>query len=150
MGADGVTRIYAFKVLGCLASGDVYARIGIPKQTAFAEPDRALRRKLLALGCVSLFALLAAWLGGNLAVVREVQHFVRTTQRLAAVISALALGFRSTAASSVSWRALSTRWPGPSRSARPSGGRRKKRCGSTASGLRPWCALQDDSTSNWT
>jgi|GEM_PF-333408 len=83
-GVDGVTRIYAFKVLCCLTSGDVYVRIGIPKDAAFAEPDRLLRRNLLALGGVSLFALLAAWFGGNLAVVREVQRLVETTKRLAA------------------------------------------------------------------
>lgn len=84
MGTDGVTRIYAFKVLCCLTSGDVYVRIGIPKDAAFAEPDRLLRRNLVALGGVSLFALLAAWFGGNLAVVREVQRLVETTKRLAA------------------------------------------------------------------
>jgi signal transduction histidine kinase len=83
-GTDGVTRIYAFKVLCCLTSGDVYVRIGIPKEAAFAEPDRLLRRNLVALGGVSLFALLAAWFGGNLAVVREVQRLVETTKRLAA------------------------------------------------------------------
>ena len=84
MGTDGVTRIYAFKVLCCLTSGDVYVRIGIPKDAAFAEPDRLLRRNLVALGGVSLFALLAAWFGGNLAVVREVQRLVETTKGLAA------------------------------------------------------------------
>jgi signal transduction histidine kinase/HAMP domain-containing protein len=84
VGRDGVTRIYAFKVLCCLASGDVYVRIGIPKAVAFAEPDRVLRRNLWTLGGVSLFALLAAYFGGNLTVVREVQSLVRTTQRLAA------------------------------------------------------------------
>ncbi|HOG48765.1 MAG TPA: histidine kinase, partial [Anaerolineae bacterium] len=51
---------------------------------AFAESDHTLRRDLLALGAVSVFALLAAWFGGNAAVVREVQHLVRTTKRLAA------------------------------------------------------------------
>lgn len=83
VGADGKTKLYAFKVLCCLTSGNVYVRIGIPKETAFAEPDRVLRRNLLALGGVSLFALLAAWFGGNLAVVREMQRLVRTTQHLA-------------------------------------------------------------------
>lgn len=83
-GTDGVTRIYAFKVLCCLTSGDVYVRIGIPKEAAFAEPDRLLRRNLVALGGVSLFALLAAWFGGNLAIVREVQRLVETTKHLAA------------------------------------------------------------------
>lgn len=83
-GVDGVLRIQAHKVLCCLASGNVYVHIGIPMEQAFAEPDRVLRRNLLALGAVSIFALLAAWFGGNLAVVREVQELVRTTKRLAA------------------------------------------------------------------
>ncbi len=84
VGVDGVPRIYAHKVLCCLASGNVYVRVGIPVAEAFAESNRVLQRNLLALGAVSVFALLAAWFGGNAVVVREVQHLVRTTRRLAA------------------------------------------------------------------
>ncbi|MGH7318227.1 MAG: HAMP domain-containing sensor histidine kinase, partial [Candidatus Rokuibacteriota bacterium] len=84
-GADGVPRLLSFTRLGRSApGGDAYVVIGIPTAVAFASADRTLTRNLLALGLVGVLAVAAAWVGGNLFIVRRVQTLVRATRRLSA------------------------------------------------------------------
>ncbi len=80
VGADGVTRLYAFRPLG----GGAFVGVGVAKEVAFAASDRALMRNLTGLALVTLLALVAAWIGGDLLIVGRVRDLVSATQRLAA------------------------------------------------------------------
>jgi len=79
-GMDGVPRLYGFTRLG--KTGDAYVSVGIPKEVAFAPANHLLARNLIALGIVAVFALVAAWFGSNLFVLRQVNALTMATRRL--------------------------------------------------------------------
>ncbi len=81
-GMDGVPRLYGFTPLG--KARDAYVSVGVPKDVAFAPANRILTRNLVALGIVGLLALMAAWFGADLFVLRRVNDLVSTTKRLSA------------------------------------------------------------------
>jgi signal transduction histidine kinase len=84
-GTDGIPRLFSFAPFGSAAqSADAYVSVGIPAAVAFAGANRILARNLAALGLVAGLALAAAWIGGNLFIVRQVQALVGATQRVAA------------------------------------------------------------------
>ena len=58
--------------------------IGLPRDWAVGPVDRALWRNLIWLGLVALFAMAAAWYGGDLFIVRPVKKLRAVTERLAA------------------------------------------------------------------
>ncbi len=91
--AAGLQRLYAFAPLGqvarpgaerAAATAPGYIVIGIPAEIVFAEANRLLTSNLLALGAVAVLALAAAWAGGDLFILRQVQALVHATQRLSA------------------------------------------------------------------
>jgi signal transduction histidine kinase/HAMP domain-containing protein len=82
VGMDGVPRLYGFSPLG--KARDAYVGVGVPKDVAFAPANRVLTRNLAALGIVSVLALMAAWFGADLFVLRRVNALVRATRRLTA------------------------------------------------------------------
>jgi serine phosphatase RsbU (regulator of sigma subunit) len=78
--AKGVPRLWAHAPL---APGlEVHATIGVPLAVAFADSDRRFTRNVTALGIVTLMALVAAWVGGDL-MLRRVGVLVAATRRLA-------------------------------------------------------------------
>ena len=79
---DGIPRLFTFIPLHS-TSGNVYLSTGISKEAAFATVNRALARNLTLLGLVAVLALLAAWSGGTLFILRQVKALVNATQRLA-------------------------------------------------------------------
>jgi len=82
---DGGASFVAFAPLGrSPASGDVFVRVGIPKQAVFVQANRVLGRNLAGLGLVAGLALVAAWLGGKAFVVGPVRALAKATERLAA------------------------------------------------------------------
>ncbi len=81
-GMDGVPRLYGFTPLG--KARDAYVSVGVPKDVAFASANRLLARNLIALGIVGVLALMAAWFGADLFVLRWVNDLVSTTKRLSA------------------------------------------------------------------
>ncbi len=84
-GADGVERLVAFTPLAEVpAAGYAYVSIGIPSKTAFANANRMLGRNLAGLGLVGALALVAAWVGGDVFLLRRVTALVKATQRLSA------------------------------------------------------------------
>jgi signal transduction histidine kinase len=83
VGADGVERLYAFTTLWS-TEGNVFVSIGIPSEVAYAEAERTMVRNLVLLGIATLLALLAAWLLGDVFIVRQTQALVGATQQLAA------------------------------------------------------------------
>jgi signal transduction histidine kinase len=85
-GTDGIARLFSFAPFGGGAAqrADAYVSVGIPAAVAFAGANRILARNLAALGLVAGLALAAAWIGGNLFIVRQVQALVGATKRVAA------------------------------------------------------------------
>lgn len=83
IGIDGTPRLYAFTPFGDKATaGNLYLSIGIPTSVAFTKVDQILRRNLIFLGFVALLALVAAWIGGDLLLVRRLNALVSVTKRL--------------------------------------------------------------------
>jgi len=84
-GDGGESYIYAFAPLfSSLRQKPLYLILGIPRQAAFADSNRILRRNLTLLGLVALAAMLAAWFGGGLFIMRPIKAMVRASRRLAA------------------------------------------------------------------
>ncbi len=82
---DGTPLLFAFTSLDDPANNkDVYVSIGIPRTIAFAEADRLLMRNLAALGLVTALALAAAWVGGDLFLLRRLSTLVSASKKLAA------------------------------------------------------------------
>ena len=77
--------IYAFAQLhSSLIKQPVYMVLGISRRLAFADANRILGRNLSLLGIVALVALLAAWYGGDLFIMRQVNAMAKASRRLAA------------------------------------------------------------------
>jgi signal transduction histidine kinase/CheY-like chemotaxis protein len=84
-GLDGVPRLYAFvRLRGTPAGQDVYVSVGIPAAVAFANADRMLTRNVALLSLAALLAYVAAWVGGDVFVLRQIRRLVYAAQRLAA------------------------------------------------------------------
>jgi signal transduction histidine kinase len=84
-GTDGIPRLFSFAPFGGAAqSANAHVSVGIPAAVAFAGANQILARNLAALGLVAGLALAAAWVGGNLFIVRRIQALVRATKRVAA------------------------------------------------------------------
>lgn len=74
VGLDGVDRLYALKALSLRkAAGQIYVMVGIPKDVAFGQANRALARNLAWLVIVSVAATSMAWLIGSKFVVGYVR-----------------------------------------------------------------------------
>jgi len=84
-GDHNLPFIYAFAQLhSSLIKQPVYMVLGIPRRLAFADANRILGRNLSLLGIVALVAILAAWYGGDLFIMRQVKAMAKASQRLAA------------------------------------------------------------------
>src|SRR3990172_6950903 len=83
-GVDGVERLYAFTPLGSTQEIDAYVSIGISREAAFADVDRALAASLMGLAGVAVLALGAVWFGGDAFILRRVNALLTATRRLAA------------------------------------------------------------------
>ncbi|MBI3606850.1 MAG: EAL domain-containing protein [Nitrospirae bacterium] len=84
-GPDGVERLVAFTPLSEVpVAGYAYVSIGIPSKTVLANANWMLGRNLAGLGLVGALALVAAWVGGDVFILRRVNALVKATQRLSA------------------------------------------------------------------
>ncbi|MGH7767554.1 MAG: ATP-binding protein [Candidatus Binatia bacterium] len=83
-GVDGINRLYAFSPLIGSGGTGAYVGIGISPAVAYANVNRSLTRNLSLLGLVAVLALVAAWFGGDLFILRQVRALVRATERFAA------------------------------------------------------------------
>jgi len=81
--AGGVSRLYGFTRFSS-PNQEFYAAIGIPKDVAFADIDRVLKRNLLYLGLVALLVIAAAWFWGGLFIVRPIKKLQQVTRQLTA------------------------------------------------------------------
>jgi signal transduction histidine kinase len=81
---EGARCLYAYEpILSGFSAREGYLILAVPKRIAFAASRRALTRNLLWLGIASMVALLAAWFGGDLFLLRQVRTLLATTRRLA-------------------------------------------------------------------
>jgi signal transduction histidine kinase len=77
--------IYAFAPLqSSIRTRPAYIILGIPRHLAFADSNRILRRNLILLGFIALAAVLAAWFGSDLFVIRQIRVMEQASRRLAA------------------------------------------------------------------
>jgi signal transduction histidine kinase len=82
---EDIPYIYAFAPLqSFFRKRPVYMILGIPRELAFADSNRVLRRNLTLLGIVALVAMLAAWFGSDLFIMRQVKAMAQASRRLAA------------------------------------------------------------------
>ncbi|MGE5311441.1 MAG: ATP-binding protein [Nitrospirota bacterium] len=82
---EGTRCLYAYEpILSGLSGREVYLILGVPRSAALAPSHRTLTRNLLWLGVATVVALVAAWFGGNLFLLRQVRTLLATTKRLAA------------------------------------------------------------------
>ena len=80
-----IPYIYAFAPLhSTLRKEPVYIILGTPRTQAFADSNRILGRNLTLLGIVAIVAMLAAWFGSDLFIMRQVKAMAQTSKRLAA------------------------------------------------------------------
>jgi len=82
VGLHGEARLFGFTRLSPPREERLY--IGVPRDWAVGTANRALRRNLICLGLVALFAMASAWYGGNFFIVRPVEKLRAVTARLAA------------------------------------------------------------------
>jgi signal transduction histidine kinase len=84
-GAGDQPFIYAFApVHSSLTNRQFYVILGLSERYIFADSNRILLRNLALLGIAALAAMLAAWFGGELFILRHVKTMVQASRRLAA------------------------------------------------------------------
>jgi signal transduction histidine kinase len=83
-GRDGVKRLYASTLLGekLAPHNGVRVAVGIPVAVAFAAADQMLFRNILFLGLVAFLAMMAAWFGSDMVVLRRIRTLVDAAERL--------------------------------------------------------------------
>ena len=81
-GLDGVLRLYAFTSLRAVTDTGYVIGVGISEAAALKQSKQALLRDLALLGIVFLLALAAAWIGGDLFILRRVRSLLNATQRV--------------------------------------------------------------------
>ena len=82
VGLPGDERLFAFARLSPPWQ-EGWVLIGLPRDWAVGPVNRILWRNLIWLGLVALFAMAAAWYGGDLFIVRPVKKLRTITERLA-------------------------------------------------------------------
>jgi PAS domain S-box-containing protein len=85
MGVDGVPRVFGFVSLRVGGdAGRVFAVVGLPSDVIRTEALRALWRNLALLGLITALTLALAWVGTEVAVLRQGRRLLGATRRLAA------------------------------------------------------------------
>lgn len=80
-GIDGIKRLYAFATVP--GKGELVVHVGIRREAIWKPANRALIRHMIALGIVSLLAILAAWFGSDLFLLKQVRTLITATKNLA-------------------------------------------------------------------
>lgn len=80
-GIDGIERLYAFSAVK--GNGNFVVQIGIRREEVYAPANRILVQQLTALGFVALLAILMAWFGADVFLLKQVNALIAATRRLA-------------------------------------------------------------------
>ena len=84
-GTQDQPYVYAFApVHSSLRNRQIYVLLGLSEGYIFADSNRILLRNLTLLGIAALAAMLAAWFGGELFILRQVKTMVQASRRIAA------------------------------------------------------------------
>ena len=82
---DDVPRLYAFAPLaGELKGAGFHATVSIPTSIAYTNIGKTLNGELVSLALVTILAMVAAWLVGDVMIVRRVRALTQTAQELTA------------------------------------------------------------------
>jgi signal transduction histidine kinase/ActR/RegA family two-component response regulator len=79
---DGVLRLVSHERLQSYPGSLVRVAVAMPPEVAFAEPNRRARTRVALLLGTALVALLIAWYGAQVVVLRDVDVILRATRRL--------------------------------------------------------------------
>jgi len=79
-GIDGIKRVYANAPVA--GSADMVVHVGIRREEIWAPANRALIKQLIALGFVSLLALLASWFGSDVFLLKQIRVLITATKDL--------------------------------------------------------------------
>ncbi len=80
-GLDGIRRLYAYRPLRSGPASNGYIAVGFPVAQVYGEADRLLWLDLIALGIVAALALVAAWLLGDILILRQVKLLLDAARR---------------------------------------------------------------------
>ncbi|MGD8724988.1 MAG: histidine kinase, partial [Desulfobacterales bacterium] len=84
-GEQDIPYLYAIAPLqSYLRKQSVYMILGIPRHLAFADSNRVLHLNLALLLIVAVVAMLAAWFGSDLFIMRQIKAMARASRQLAA------------------------------------------------------------------
>lgn len=81
--SDLAERLFGITTIRAAPETDLYVSIGMSTEAAFGPIDSAFRKYVAGVALVSLLALVAAFLGGDLFILRRVKALVRATRQLA-------------------------------------------------------------------
>ena len=82
-GLDGVKRLYTSTPLNRTQGiADAHVFVGIPVKVAYAFANHTLAQNLIILGIVSVLALAAAWIAGDVFVLRHVRGLVAAAKKM--------------------------------------------------------------------
>ncbi len=82
-GPDGKGRLFGSTRLSAEAGGGSFV-VGLPASMAYATANFDMKRNLILLGAVSIFALITAWYFGDMLFFHDIRRLVLTSRRLAA------------------------------------------------------------------
>ncbi|WP_229455131.1 ATP-binding protein [Massilia sp. KIM] len=83
-GDDGIERLYTFARVGNAQLSDYTVIIGVPMQTITAAARDAQLLSLMGLAITTMLALLAAWLAGDILIVKRVRKLMEAARCIAA------------------------------------------------------------------
>ena len=76
-------RLYGITTIHAAPETNIYVSIGMSKEAAFAAVNRVFARNVTGVVLVGILALLAAWIGGDVFILRRLQDLVGATKRMA-------------------------------------------------------------------
>jgi HAMP domain-containing protein len=79
---DGTERLYACSLIP-YGTHAFHVAIGVPRDQAYAEADRVLRRSLALFLLVTFVVMIGAWFFGSTLIVRDVQRLMAAAREMA-------------------------------------------------------------------
>lgn len=83
-GLDSTRRLYGITTIRAAFETDVYVSVGMSEAAVFGRLNSLYARNIGGVVIVMVLALLAAWFGGDVFILRRVKQLVDATRRLAA------------------------------------------------------------------
>jgi PAS domain S-box-containing protein len=82
-GGDLAERLYGITTIRAAPETDIYVSIGMSPDAAFGPIESVLKRNVAGVGLVGILALLAAWIGNDVFILRRLKALATATKRLA-------------------------------------------------------------------